>query len=57
MLGELLGIDEPLRRDLATAVVSTHAMRVGVAVVRVHDVRGSQQALALIEAMESMGYL
>ncbi len=52
-LGELLGADADVpRRDLATAVTSALAARVGVWAVRVHDVAATRDALAVAGAWQ-----
>ncbi|QKJ18219.1 dihydropteroate synthase [Microbacterium hominis] len=53
----LAGVDASLvvdqrRRDLATAVTSALAVRAGVWAVRVHDVAGTRDALAVAQAWE-----
>ncbi|HLU53183.1 MAG TPA: dihydropteroate synthase [Acidimicrobiia bacterium] len=43
-LGRITGIDDPRRRDVATAATTSLAVASGAAVVRVHDVEVSRQA-------------
>jgi dihydropteroate synthase len=50
-LGELLGDREPKGRDAATAAVSVLAAQAGCWGVRVHDVRGTADALRVVERM------
>ncbi|MFV0432687.1 MAG: dihydropteroate synthase [Leucobacter sp.] len=47
--------DDVHERDLATSVVSALAARAGAWGVRVHDVAGSAQALAVIDAWKAAG--
>lgn len=49
--GAQIEVDEA-RRDLATAVTSALAVRAGVWAVRVHDVAGTRDALAIAHAWE-----
>lgn len=50
-LGEITGRKVAAERDLATAVVSALAVEQGVAIVRVHDVAASKQAIRISEAI------
>lgn len=52
-LGDITGrpVEE---RDLATAVVSAHAVTQGVSIVRVHDVASSKQAIQIAEAIDAV---
>ncbi len=50
-LGSLLGIDDPAERDRATAILTALIAERGAAVVRVHDVAGSREALTLLRAI------
>lgn len=50
-LGRLTGIEDPERRDLATAVTTALGFARGARVFRVHDVAGSRQALEVANAM------
>src|SRR5690606_26183590 len=43
-LGRITGIEDPRRRDIATAASTALAVASGAAVVRVHDVESSRQA-------------
>ena len=52
-LGDLLGIDDPVDRDRATAILSGLMFMQDVGVVRVHDVSGSQEARVLVRAIVS----
>ncbi|WP_345752278.1 dihydropteroate synthase [Microbacterium rhizophilus] len=55
-LGEVLGDDaSEARKDLATAVTSALAARRGLHAVRVHDVRSTRDAIAVVEAWEGPG--
>jgi dihydropteroate synthase len=53
-LGEITGRQVAAERDLATAVVSALAVGQGVAIVRVHDVAASRQAIRICEAMAAV---
>ncbi|MEW6217955.1 MAG: dihydropteroate synthase [Thermodesulfobacteriota bacterium] len=50
-LGKVLGIERPADRDLATAAVSALCAAAGVAVVRVHDVAATAQAVRIARAI------
>lgn len=50
-IGRLTGIDEPRRRDPASVWLAVEAARRGAAIVRVHDVAATCQALAVSLAM------
>ena len=50
-IGRLTGIEEPRRRDPASIWLAVEAARRGAALVRVHDVAGTRQALAVSRAM------
>lgn len=50
-IGKLTGIREPRDRDAASVWLAVEATRRGAAIVRVHDVAGTQQALAVSSAM------
>ena len=50
-VGRLPGIEEPRRRDPASIWLAVEAARRGAAFVRVHDVAGTRQALAVSRAM------
>ncbi|MDY0828159.1 dihydropteroate synthase [Microbacterium sp. BG28] len=54
-LGEMLGTDDLVRRDRATAVTSALAAHAGAWGVRVHDVQATADALAIAEAWRSGG--
>lgn len=51
-LGTVVQTKEPAARDLATAVVSAHCARQGVAMLRVHDVAATRQALHIQAALD-----
>ena len=53
-LGEITGRQVAAERDLATAVVSALAVEQGVAIVRVHDVDASRQAIRISEAIAAV---
>jgi dihydropteroate synthase len=53
-LGEITGRKVAAERDLATAVVSALAVEQGVAIVRVHDVAASKQAIRISEAIAAV---
>ncbi len=50
-IGRLTGIKQPARRDPASVVLAVEAARRGAAIVRVHDVAGTRQGLAVWAAM------
>lgn len=50
-IGRLTGIKEPRLRDPASVWLAVEAARQGAAIVRVHDVAGTRQALAIWAAM------
>jgi dihydropteroate synthase len=50
-IGRLTGVAEPRRRDPASVWLAVEAARRGAAIVRVHDVAGTRQALAVSAAM------
>jgi len=50
-LGQILGIEDPKERDLATAVVGGWAILQGVFALRVHDVARSLQIARISDAM------
>lgn len=52
-LGEVAGIDVEAERDLATAVVAALSARKNIAMVRVHDVAATRQALEIVAAIDS----
>ena len=52
-IGRLAGEPEPARRDPGSHVVHVDAARAGAALVRVHDVPGAHQALAVADALDA----
>jgi dihydropteroate synthase len=50
-IGQLAGVKEPRRRDPASVWLAVEAARQGAAFLRVHDVAGTRQALAVWAAM------
>jgi dihydropteroate synthase len=54
-LGELLGLDEPKRRDVATAATTTMAVMAGAHVVRVHEIAGNREAAVVARAVKGAG--
>lgn len=50
-IGKLTGIAEPKRRDPASIWLAVEAARRGASILRVHDVAGTRQALAVSAAM------
>ncbi len=50
-LGSILSLPDPQERDEATAIVSAICAMKGVSILRVHDVRRTQQALQLVQAI------
>ena len=50
-IGQLTGVSEPRRRDPASVWLAVEAARQGAAILRVHDVDGTRQALAVWAAM------
>lgn len=54
-LGEILGIDEPKERDVATALTTTMATIAGAHIVRVHSVGPNRDAIRLARAVAGGG--
>ncbi len=52
-IGIILNEDEPNRRDVGTAAISALCVRSGAAILRVHDVIKTVQAVKLAHAIES----
>ena len=52
-IGVLLGEKEPSKRDVGTAAISALCARSGAAILRVHDVSKTVQAVKLAQAIES----
>lgn len=52
-IGLLLGEEEPRRRDEGTAVISALCVRAGAAILRVHNVAKTVQAVKLARAIDS----
>ncbi len=52
-LGEITGVDPEKERDLASAIVSALCCRKDIAIVRVHNVAATRQALLIAEALYS----
>jgi dihydropteroate synthase len=50
-LGEILGIDEPKERDVATALTSTMATMAGAHILRVHRIGPNRDAVRLARAV------
>jgi dihydropteroate synthase len=50
-IGRLTGVKEPRERDPASVWLAVEAARLGAAILRVHDVAGTRQALAVWTAM------
>jgi dihydropteroate synthase len=50
-IGRLTGVSEPRRRDPASVWLAVEAARLGASILRVHDVAGTRQALAVWAAM------
>jgi dihydropteroate synthase len=50
-IGRLTGVTEPRRRDPASVWLAVEAARSGASILRVHDVAGTRQALAVWTAM------
>ncbi|MFO1160521.1 MAG: dihydropteroate synthase [Reyranellaceae bacterium] len=50
-IGRLTGVTEPRRRDPASVWLAVETARRGAAIVRVHDVAGTRQALAVSAAI------
>lgn len=50
-IGRLTGVKEPRDRDPASVWLAVEAAQLGAAILRVHDVAGTQQALAVWAAM------
>lgn len=53
MLGKLTGVARPADRDAASIAVHLHGARLGAAMIRVHDVAGHVQALAVQQAISN----
>jgi dihydropteroate synthase len=53
-LGELLGLNDPEARDAASIACALIAALQGAAIVRVHDVRGTCEALRLAAAVQAV---
>jgi dihydropteroate synthase len=51
-LGTLTGIDDPAARDVASVAAHLIAVQRGASAIRVHDVAGHAQALAVLAAVE-----
>lgn len=51
-LGELTGVTDPARRDVASVAAHLHAVERGAAIVRAHDVASHVQALAVAAAWQ-----
>jgi dihydropteroate synthase len=51
-LGKLTGIEKPADRDPASVWLAVEAVRRGAAIVRVHNVMATRQALAVWAAMK-----
>ena len=54
-IGTILELDDPGRRDCATAAISALAVMAGVSIIRVHDVEKTVQAVRLAEAIKDAG--
>jgi dihydropteroate synthase len=52
-LGEILGIDEPKERDIATACTTTMATLAGAHIVRVHHIGPNRDAIRLARAVSN----
>jgi dihydropteroate synthase len=50
-IGQLTGVQDARQRDAGLAVARVEAARRGAAILRVHDVAGDRQALAISSAM------
>jgi len=50
-IGRLTGVKEPRQRDPASVWLAVEAARLGAAILRVHDVAGTRQALAVWAAI------
>ena len=50
-IGRLTGLKEPRKRDPASVWLAVEAARRGAAILRVHDVAATRQALAVWAAM------
>lgn len=50
-IGKILSLDDPAGRDEATAVISAYCAMQGAAIVRVHDVRRTAQAIRMLTAI------
>ncbi len=54
VIGEVLGIEKPDRRDAGTVACIVSGMLRGASIFRVHDVRAAAQAVRTIEAVKSI---
>lgn len=54
-IGTILQLDDPDRRDCATAAISALSVMAGVSIIRVHDVEKTVQAVRLAEAIRDAG--
>lgn len=52
-IGAVLGIDDPKNRDAGSIACAVFAAIQGAAVLRVHDVKGTVEALRMLEAISS----
>ncbi len=52
-LGTILGLDDPIERDRATSILSALLFERGAGIVRVHEVAGTREALALVRTIVS----
>lgn len=53
-IGAVLGIEKPSDRDEATAVISALIANRGASIIRVHDVKGTVQALRLAASIRAL---
>ena len=54
VIGEVLGVEEPARRDAGTVACLVQGMLCGAHIFRVHNVRAAAQAARMIEAMQTV---
>jgi dihydropteroate synthase len=52
-IGNVLSLEDPLRRDEATAVISAYCAWNGASILRVHDVARTAQAVKMIQAIRN----
>jgi len=51
VIGKLTGEEDPLQRDRATAVMTALALKRGISIHRVHDVKGAVEAVLIAQSL------